>query len=380
MSDEKTEEPTDKKLDDAKKKGQSPKSPDVNAAAGMLAMLLCLGGGASLGGTHLVKLFSIFYEHGVAVQTDAQVAALIFDLVREGLLAIVPFVGASILAGLVASFLQVGVQITFEPLVPKFDKLDPVAGVKKIFSLRSLIDFGKMIVKAIALGSVAYLVCRSLMPLLIGASRQSPEGVIAVAWAAMLKLVGAATIVFLVIGPGDFILQKWLFIRDQRMSKDDIKREHKDAEGDPQLKGQRKQLASEMVNEAPPRVAVPRATVVVANPTHFAVALRYVPGETALPIVLAKGVDDAALEIRALAEDSRVPVVVNPPLARALHKLPVGASIPDALFEAVAGVLRWVRTMKAVAERLESSDEGDVLQPGDVPSARRSPSASKERS
>jgi type III secretion protein U len=167
-------------------------------------------------------------------------------------------------------------------------------------------------------------------------------------------------IVFIVIGPGDFAIQKWLFIRDQRMSKDEVKREHKESEGDPMLKGQRRQMAQEIANDTP-KTTVPGATVVVANPTHFAVALRYEPGQTPLPIVVAKGVDAQALEIRAIAEAHKVPVVVNPPLARALHKdVPVGRPVPEALFDAVAAVLRWVRTMKQVTDPIAHPPEQEA--------------------
>src|SRR5207237_10417044 len=123
---------------------------------------------------------------------------------------------------------------------------------------------------------------------------------------AMLKLMKAAVVVFVVLGPVDFAVQKWLFIRDQRMSKDEVKREHKESEGDPELKGKRKQIAEEMVNEAPARKAVPGSAVGVASPTHFAVALRYVPGETPLPVITAKGVEEQALEIRRIAADCGV--------------------------------------------------------------------------
>jgi len=360
MSGEKTEEPTEKKLEDAKKKGQSPKSPDVNAAAGLLAMTVCLSAAASIAGGHLFKLFGIVYEHGLQVQTNEQMEALIFDIAKEGLMMVVPFLAASVMVGFIASFAQVGVQITFEPLTPNFDKVNPASGLQKIFSLRSIIDFIKMVLKAVVIGSVAFVICKGLIPLLVGASLQTPEGVIAVAWAALLKLLGAAVIVFIVIGPGDFAIQKWLFIRDQRMSKDEVKREHKESEGDPMLKGQRRQMAQEIANDTP-KTTVPGATVVVANPTHFAVALRYEPGQTPLPIVVAKGVDEQALEIRAIAEANKVPVVVNPPLARALHKdVPVGRPVPEALFDAVAAVLRWVRTMKQVTDPIAHPPEQEA--------------------
>lgn len=351
MSDDKTEEPTDKKLDDAKKRGEGPKSQDVNAAAGLLGATICLSAGSTIAVPHLYKLFDILLTHGTLVQSNFAMEALIFDMVKEGLWIILPFLATSVMLGLIASFAQVGVIITFEPLTPNFDKVNPASGIKKLVSMRSLIDFIKMVMKAAALGIILYVICKGLLPLLIGASMQSPEGVIGIAWKALMKLMTVSCIVFVVIGPGDFAIQKWLFIRDQRMTKDEVKREYKESEGDPQMKGQRKQLAQEMINEAP-RSSVPGANVVVANPTHYAVAIRYVPGETPLPKVVARGVDAQALEIRALADEHRVPVVVNPPLARALHQVPTGEVIPEALFEAVAAVLRWVRMMKALSQQM----------------------------
>ena len=354
MSGEKTEEPTEKKLKDAREKGESPKSPDVNAALGLFALTVCLVVASKASAEHLFKMFAIFYERGILAQTNDDVFALIFDMVKEGGMVVLPYLGIAVVVGLFGSFAQVGVQITFKPITPDFNKINPASGIKKIFSIRSLVDFLKMVFKALVLGAVAFFICMGLLPLLVGASLYSPEGVIAVGWSALLKLLGAAIIVFIVIGPFDFALQKWLFIRDQRMSKDEVKREHKEMEGDPQLKGQRKQIAHEMANEAP-RAAVPGASVVVANPTHYAVALRYVPGQTPLPVVVAKGIDAQALEIRAIAEEHRVPVVVNPPLARQLHRVPLNESIPEALFEAVAAVLRWVRLMEQLTRHVSGT-------------------------
>lgn len=353
MSDEKTEEPTEKKLDDAREKGQSAKSQDVNAAAGLLGMLMCLVGTAPAAVDHLRKLFDIFFDHGLRAQTNEQVQALAFDIGREMVLIVLPFLALSVVIGIAISFAQVGIMITFEPLSPDFSKINPADGIKKLVSVRSLIDFAKMLLKAVVLGSVVWVICKGLVPVLVGASLYSPAGIVQVGWEAMLKLLAAAALVFTVIGPVDWGIQKWLFIRDQKMSKDDIKREHKESEGDPQMKGQRKQLAQEIANGAPAKT-VPKATVVVANPTHYSVALRYVPGETPLPIIVSKGMDAEALLIREIAQANRIPIVVNPPLARALHRVPVDQVVPEALFEAVATVLRWVRNMNALSGEMSS--------------------------
>lgn len=348
MSGEKTEEPTQKKLDDARKKGQNAKSQDVNAAASLVGLLICLIVTGDSMFDQLSNSMQLALRQGVLVKSDSELFAVMTELLKAGFIAILPLVATSVAIGFVASFGQVGFNLSFEPLSPNFDKLNPASGLKKMFSVRSIIDFLKMLAKAVALGAVLWELIVGLIPLLVGATYFDPAGVGVLAWKSMLKLLAAGCVVFIVIGPVDFGLQIWLFKRDQKMSKDEIKREHKESDGDPQLKGQRKQLAREMAT-SPPEKRVPGASVVVTNPTHYAVALRYEPGETPLPIIVAKGMDAEAMRIRAIAEQSRVPIVGNPPLARALHKLNVDDPVPEELFEAVAGVLRWVGYLKTLS-------------------------------
>lgn len=348
MSGEKTEEPTEKKLEDARKKGESPKSQDVNAAVGLLGALVCLYVGGTASAERLMHMVTLAIEQGMAVETGAEMQALGVALAMDGVWAVLPIVAASIIFGLIASFGQVGFNISFEPITPKFDKLNPASGIKRIFSARSLIDFVKMLAKAIALGVVVWITTRDLVPLLVGSVHLPAAGLAAAAWSAILKLFAAGLVVFIVIAPLDFGIQIWLFRRDQKMSMQDIKDEYKNSEGDPNVKGQRKQLAHELAM-SDPRKTVPGATVVVTNPTHFAVALRYEPGETPLPVIVAKGADAEAMRIRGIADEHQIPIVGNPPLARALFKHPLDAPIPEELFEAVVAVLRWVAYVKSIS-------------------------------
>jgi type III secretion protein U len=347
---EKTEQPSQKKLDDAKKKGQSPKSQDINAAAGLLVMTVCLTAATTSALAHLERLFSLASGIAIGVRSDADVMAIAYDMALEGVWIVLPFVAAAIVTGFVASFAQVGFNISFEPISPNFDKVNPGAGLKKLISLRSIIELIKTVFKAILVGCVVAFITMGLVPLMVGAATQTPMGVAAIAWSALLKLLVASVITLIVIGPVDFALQRWLFIRDQRMDKDEVKREYKEMEGDPMLKGQRKRLAHEIANGNPTRT-VPQASVVVTNPTHYAVALRYQPGETPLPVIVAKGADDQAMEIRRIAEAAGVPIVGDPPLARALFKVPVDETVPEALFEGVATVLRWVAMLDATSAK-----------------------------
>jgi type III secretion protein U len=338
---EKTEEPTHKKLEDAKRKGQGPKSQDAVAAAILGVSLLVLTGAGPSMFERLTTVIQRALRQGMQAATTDEVLALLADMALDGLIASMPMVIVTMLIAAIVLLAQVGVVFSFESISPKFDKLNPAEGLKKMFNARSLIEFGKSVFKAVALGAVVWVIVRDLVPLLVGAAYLSPEGEGQVAWSSLLHLLAAACLVFTVIAPLDFGLQRWLFIRDQKMSKDEVKREHKDSDGDPHVKGQQRQLRDELANSAP-QERVPGATVVVTNPTHYAVALRYDASEAPIPIVVAKGVDEQAATIRAIATIHRVPMIANPPLARALHKLPLDQPISEELFDAVAVVLRWV--------------------------------------
>jgi type III secretion protein U len=184
------------------------------------------------------------------------------------------------------------------------------------------------------------------MPLIVGVAYEPLPDLIEISWSALCRLFAVSGVLYLVLGVVDYGIQRWLFIRDHRMSKDEVKREFKNSEGDPQLKGKRKQVAREIVTENPDK-AVAGARAVIVNPTHYAVAIRYEPAEYDVPRIVAKGVDADALEIRRMAERHGVPIVGNPPLARALYLVPLEDAIPESCFKAVAAVLAWVEDMQA---------------------------------
>ena len=338
---EKTEEPTAKKLKDARKKGQTTKSQDLVAGAVLGAALLVLTGAGPMLYDRVRRIVTTALEQGVRVHSTQELLALLSSMALDGMAVAFGMVIVSVLVAVLALLPQVGFMITFEPLTPKFDSLNPAEGLKKMFNARSLVEFAKSVLKAVVFGAVLWHIVTGLVPLLVGSVYLTPEASGQIAWSALLKLFSFAFLVFLVIGPLDFGLQHWLFMRDQRMSKDDVKRENKDSEGDPHLKGHLKSLREEMAT-SPPQERVPGATVVVTNPTHYAVALRYEAGATPLPIVVAKGMDEQAAVIRGLAALHHIPLIANPPLARALHKLPLDQPSPEELFEAVSVVLRWV--------------------------------------
>jgi type III secretion protein U len=338
---EKTEEPTHKKLEDAKRKGQGPKSQDAVATGILATSLLVLTGAGPMMVERMTTVLQRALREGMQATTTQDMLALMGPMLLDAAIAAYPLAIVSMLIAAIVLLAQVGVVFSFEAVSPKFEKLNPAEGLKKLFNARSLIEFAKSVVKAVALGAVVWVIVRGLIPLVVGSAYLPIQGAGQIAWDALLHLLAAACLVFLVISPLDYGLQRWLFIRDQKMSKDEVKREHKDSDGDPHVKGQQRQMREELANSAP-NERVPGATVVVTNPTHYAVALRYDPREAPIPIVVAKGVDEQAAAIRALAVLHRVPMIANPPLARALHKLPLDQPVSEELFEAVSVVLRWV--------------------------------------
>ena len=349
MADEKTEQPTEKKLEDAKRDGKSPKSADLPAATTFLVGATALSFGAAPLGEHLRDLIRLGLDVGRATSPQLDMTQQITAVLLDAAWILIPVLAVALLIPIVAMVAQIGINITFKPLELKFDAINPVNGIKRIFSLRSLLDLVKMLIKAVALLAVLYKLTMMMMPVTASLSYQPIMDVIVVSWMVLCRFVAVAGGVMFILGVGDFGLQYWFFIREHKMTKDEIKREYKESEGDPEIKGKRKQIAKEDANTPPPS-RVSAAQAVIVNPTHYAVAIRYVPEEHGLPRVIAKGVDAEALAIRRYAEACGVPIVPSPALARALYLTPVDEAIADPLFEAVAEVLAWVGSMSGQTE------------------------------
>jgi type III secretion protein U len=345
MSDEKTEQPSDKKLEDARRDGKVVKSTDLTAAAVLLATggLMLLAGPAL--GDGLRALLASALDPVAVGRPDADLLLYARRIGLQGMLLLAPFLLVGVLAAVVGTLAQTGINLSFKPVEPKFDAVNPGAGLTRIFSMRSMVDLGKMTVKAVLIFLVMWKTLTLLAPLLVGAAYQPALDAAQLAWRVLARFLLVGGVLFLLLGAADYGIQHWLFIRDQRMSKDEVKREHKESDGDPHLKGHRKMLAKEIALGPPPpdRDRLRRAQAVIVNPTHYAVALCYEPGGLGLPQVVAKGLDEQALEIRRMAQELAIPIVGNPPLARALYTVPLDDAIPEALFDTVAAILRWVR-------------------------------------
>jgi type III secretion protein U len=347
MSDEKTEAPTPKKLREARKKGTVAKSADLISAALLLAMLGVFEFASRWLIDSLRQAIRIALDFCASDMSTQALSSALLHMLGAAAMVCAPVGLVGLLAATIATVCQIGMQITFTPVMPKLSAMSPGAGIKRIFSKKSLIDLVKMILKTIVLAIVLWQTIRSLFPLITGALYEPLPQLSKILWSAIDRLLIVASLMYLTIGALDWKIQHWLMLKSQRMSKDEIKRERKSQDGDPKIKSERKKRARELVKGDPRPAAVARANVVVVNPTHYAVALRYAPHEHALPVVLAKGVDADALEIRRLAAGYGVPIVANPPVARALHLVELDSSIPEDLFEVVAAILRWVQSIGA---------------------------------
>jgi len=345
MADDKTEQPSPKKLREARKKGQVAKSNDLTQAVLFITAgaVLSFSGGAfvsELKAFMLQAFDPVLLSHRMSQNELIQRIGSGF---AKYLLLSTPLLGALVIMAAAANFLQIG-GLIFSPeaLSPKFEKLNPVQGFQNLFfKSKTYIELIKNLVKFSVVIWLAYsTISADLRNILLSAriNLQQTAALTANLMSLLLFKTGGA---FLVIGGADFLVQKFLFLKELKMSKEEVKREYKEDEGDPHIKHARKHLHMEMLHESTKR-NVPKATAVVVNPTHLAIALKYDQGTMAAPQVTAKGQMLMAQEIIKLARRHHVPVVRNIPLAHSLYELQVGDHIPETLYEAVAEVLNFV--------------------------------------
>ncbi|MBN3821472.1 EscU/YscU/HrcU family type III secretion system export apparatus switch protein, partial [Paraburkholderia sp. Se-20369] len=292
MAEENTEEPSARKLQNVREKGQVAKSKDVADAVTLAATIGVLSAAESLLMGGLTRTIRTALDFVQGERTPQATLSALHDLAVSAALTMLPFVAAAIVAGIVSQAPQAGFLVTLEPVMPKFDAINPMAGLKKIFSMKSLIELVKMIIKAVVLACVIWQLTTSLFPLVIASMYEATPQVSRVLWTVLMKLLGVVLLVVTVFAAADYKLARVMFIRDNRMTKEETKREHKESEGDPHTKGERRRLAREIATSAPARQKVGQANVLVVNPTHYAVAIRYAPDEHPLPRVIEKAVDD----------------------------------------------------------------------------------------
>lgn len=347
FAEDRTEKATPRRREEARKRGQVVRSMEINSAV----LLLCT--------FFFLKTFSPW----LGIQIGNFTTQILSELGRrelgmENLYGIIlfasivffqiclPIMGIALGAGLAANYLQVGVLFTGQPLVPRLDRLNPVEGFKRIFSRRAMLELVKAVVKVWIVGYFAYTAVRanlSLFPDLLDMSVARAVGEIGKLSSNIILRIGILLLVLAII---DYAFQYWEYEKSIRMTKQELKEEYRQYEGDPQVKAKIRQLQRQisihrMMQE------LPKADVVITNPTHYAVAIRYVPDEMKAPAVVAKGVDELALRIRDVARENNITIFEDPPLAQTLYKtVEIGQMIPPELYEAVAHVLAFVYRLR----------------------------------
>lgn len=350
---EKTEPATAKKLKDAREEGKVAKSKELTAAFDLITLFLVLKIFVSFVGERLVNAFSYTYqlipdfvEMNAKDVSGQAVGALLSNLLIQILLICLPFFAFGFMITLVISIYQVGWKVTTKPMEPKLDKFNPIQGFKRIFSKDSIFELLKSILK---IGLIIYIAYTSIkyeannifilydIPLMQA---------IMLCGTIVINTGLKISIAYLLIGLADFIYQKHKFSEDMKMTKQEVKDEFKNTEGNPEIKGRQRQKMRE-VSQRRMMQDVPKADVVITNPTHYAVALKYDAETAKAPVVLAKGEDYLAQKIKETAKENHIEIVENKPLARMLYaNVDIGEEIPPELYQAVAEVLAMVYNMK----------------------------------
>ncbi|SFM31997.1 flagellar biosynthetic protein FlhB [Gracilibacillus orientalis] len=340
---EKTEKATPKKRQDVRKKGQVAKSQDVNTAILLFfVFIILLVTGDSLKSTMTDMFNKSFTEYIHNEVTEEELFSMLLDVLSQISIAIAPIMLIAIVAGLASNFMQIGFMFTTEPLKMKLNKIDPIQGAKRIFSARALVELVKSLLKIVVVGVITFSIIwinRDEMMMLFD---KEVNGALAFFGQMTIQMGIAAAIGLLIISVIDYVYQKYDFEKQNKMSKNDLKDEHKNIEGDPLIKSkikekQRQMAMQRMMSE------VPNADVVITNPTHYAIAIKYDEDKADAPYVVAKGVDFVAMRIKDIARNHDVVMVENRPLARALYdQVEIDNIVSEEFFQAVAEILAYV--------------------------------------
>ena len=349
---EKTEPATAKKLNDAREEGKVAKSKELTSAFDLVVLFLVLKIFISYLGEKLTAIFFAVYG-GIAEFVDLNragvtsqaMASFLMKMILNWMLIVLPFFIFGIIVTLLVSIYQVGWKVTTKPLKPKFDKFNPINGFKRILSKDSLVELLKSIIKIGLIFVVTYSQVKNHQNELFILYDLELNRAIVLIGSLILDTGLRIALVYMIVGVADFMYQKHKFNEDMKMTKQEVKDEYKNSEGDPAVKGQQKQRMRE-ASQRRMMQAVPKADVVITNPTHLAVALQYEGIERSAPIVVAKGEDYLAQKIKEVAREHHIQIVENKPLARMLfHNVELGEEIPPELYQSVAEVLAVVYKM-----------------------------------
>ena len=345
---EKTEVPTEKKRRESREEGQVAFSKELSSAALLAGIVLTLVATSPIILDAMRQLMSQIFRD-LAQRKELSIDS-IFTLSGEILSIILPafapFAAVIIFAGIFASVLQVGVMITFKAISPKFNKISPLTGLKRLFSSQSLADFLKSMAKLIIVGFVGYLTYIDKITELNGLSVSTPESILIYNFTVVAEVAAKIVLALVAIAIFDYFYQRWHHEQQLMMTKQEVKDETKQTEGDPQLKARIRQIQREMSN-ARMMQEVPKADAVIVNPTHFSVAILYDRDVMTAPEVIAKGADHLALRMRTVARENNVPILERPDLARDLYaNVEIGDDIPERFYKAIAEILAFVYRLR----------------------------------
>lgn len=346
---EKTEPATSKKLNDIRKEGQVAKSKELITAVSLMSLFIILKIYLSKLGTGLIDVYTQVYNsiskvvddsyNGLPIRTAGSVMQqVIIDMIKL----VIPILLVAIVIAILGNMLQQKWMVTAKPLQPKFSKISPISGFKRMFSVRQLVELIKSIAMISIIMIVVYNTVKSKMNILLTFYDVGLNTALSIIGSIIIDLGIKISAVFLIVGFADLFYQRIKFKNDNMMTKQEIKDEFKNTEGDPQVKGQIKRRMQE-VSRRRMMQQLPEADVVITNPTHFAVALKYEPDAGKAPVVIAKGADYLAFQIKDKAKEYNIAIVENKPLARILyHNIDIGMEIPPELYQAVAEILAVV--------------------------------------
>jgi flagellar biosynthetic protein FlhB len=339
---EKTEEPTSKKIEDAREEGNVPKSQDFSGFITLFVAVLAVLSLIKYTDIKIENLYRYYNSFiGDEITKNSLLSMSIYTM-KELLLAVLPISLFVAVAGIFAAFVQFGFVFTTKPLIPDLKKIDPIKGMKNLFSIKKLIESIKIVLKVAFVFAIAFY-------FLITFIKQLPHVLYYSIFNQMLWLrdkviilASVMLILFLVLALVDLLIVRYQYFKDLKMSKQEIKDEFKQMEGDPIIKSRIKKLQMELAQKRMMQ-EVPNADVIITNPTHYAVAIRYDKSKDKAPVVIAKGIDNLALKIKEIGRKNMVQIVENPSLARELYKLcDIDKNIPEILYKAVAEVLAFV--------------------------------------
>lgn len=344
---ERTEEATPKRREEAREQGQVAKSRDLASVAILSACLLYFYFGANSFLHQLMDLMkSSFSSLDSSLVTTENIQSLLFSAFYKTITLMTPFLLVVCIAALSSNILQVGFKISTKAIAPKLSKIDPAKGFARLFSLQSLIEFIKSIFKISIAGFVAYLTVKSELVDILPLADSSVWEILVYITGTSFRILLTTCWVLIILALMDYLYQRWEYERNLKMSRQEIKDENKQTEGDPIVKARIRRLQREMAQRRM-MANVPKADVIITNPTHLAVALQYDQDSMIAPKVIAKGAGYIAEKIKEIARGSRVPLVENKPLAQVLYKMvEVSGTIPDSLYKAVAEILAYIYSIK----------------------------------